>query len=209
VSSYFLILQTLKRETGAIASLPFRVCSIRKYEDTEERTAEAPDRRKTTAKNQTELQIEAPTEGTTKRSEEWLRKTGEFIISAIGLRKSGLFPFVKRDRGLERRQVVWSKSGSICDPNEEGNVREPNEFLFGRTKTPMGFSKTPVEFPMGFHSTRSTPYIRTRGQLRTMIGRKNGSRRTRETMMNDMRLRTCYSAYEKSILVMFTTIIAA
>jgi len=48
---------------------------------------------------------------------------------------------------------------------------------------------------MGFHSTRSTPHIRTRGQLRMMIGRKNGSRRTRETMMNDMRLRTCYSAY--------------
>jgi len=91
-----------KRDTGAIVSLSFKVRSIRKYEDTEEGMAEAPDRRKTTAKNQTELQIKAPTEGTTKRSEEWLRKTGEFIISAIGLRKSGLFPFVKRDRGLGR-----------------------------------------------------------------------------------------------------------
>jgi len=73
--------------------LSFKVCSIRKYEDTEERMAEAPDRRKMTAKNQTELQIEAPTKGTTKRSEEWLRKTGEFIISAIGLRKKWSRPF--------------------------------------------------------------------------------------------------------------------
>ncbi len=111
------------RETSTFASLYLRVCSTRKCEDTEGRTADAPDQRKTTAKNQTELQIEAPTEGTSKRSEKWLRKTGKFIISAIGLRKSSLFPFIKRDRRLEQRQVVWSKSGLICDPNE---VREPN-----------------------------------------------------------------------------------
>jgi len=89
-----------KRDTGAIVSLSFKVCSIRKYEDTEERTADAPDQRKMTATNQAELQIEAPTEGTTEKREERLRKTGESIISAIGLRKRGLFPFIKRDRRL-------------------------------------------------------------------------------------------------------------
>ena len=164
-----------KRDTGAIVSLSFKVCSIRKYEDTEERTADAPDQRKMTATNQAELQIEAPTEGTTEKREERLRKTGESIISAIGLRKRGLFPFIKRDRRLQRRQVVSSKSGSICDPNEEGNVREPNEFLSERTKTPMGFRRHLSISQRVFMVHRISG---TRGQLRaTIVEWKNGSRR--------------------------------
>jgi len=90
------------RETSTFASLYLRVHSTRKCEDPKETTADAPDRRKTTAKNETELQIEAPIEGTTKKREEWLRKAGESIIAAIGLRKGCIFPFIKRDRRLEQ-----------------------------------------------------------------------------------------------------------
>ncbi len=154
------------RETSTFASLYLRVRSTRKCEDPEETTADAPDRRKTTAKNETELQIEAPIKGTTEKREGWLRKTGESIISAIGLRKRGIFPFIKRDRRLQRRQVVSSKGGSICDPNEEGNVREPNEFLSERTKTPMGFRRHLTSSQRVFMVHRISG---TRGQLRATI----------------------------------------
>jgi len=90
--------QDIKERQESLSLFLFRVCSTRKCEDPKEMTADAPDQRKMTAKNQTELQIVALTKGTTKRSEERLRKTGESVISAIGLRKSGLFPFIKRDR---------------------------------------------------------------------------------------------------------------
>jgi len=81
------------RETGVLVSLYLRVRSIKKCEDPEETTADAPEQRKTTAKSETELQIEAPTQEATKKNEEQLRKTVKSFTSAIGLRGSGLFFF--------------------------------------------------------------------------------------------------------------------
>jgi len=78
--------------------LYLRVRSTKKYEDLEEAMADPPDRRETTAQNETELQIVAPTEEATKKSEGWLWKTFESPTSAIGLRGRGLFFVIKRNR---------------------------------------------------------------------------------------------------------------
>jgi len=51
--------------------------------------------------NEMELQIETPIKEMAIEEEEWLKKTDKLIVSAIGLRKRGLFLFIKKDRGLE------------------------------------------------------------------------------------------------------------
>jgi len=51
--------------------------------------------------NEMELQIEAPIKETAKEDRKWLKKTDESIVSAIGLRKRGLFIFIKKDQWLE------------------------------------------------------------------------------------------------------------
>jgi len=97
--------------------------------------ADAPIERKTPEKNKTELQIEAPIEETTNKGEDWFRKTGKSITSAISLRGRGLFFFIKRRQRVKRRQELSSDDGSICGlwSERRGEPEEipesPNEFL--------------------------------------------------------------------------------
>jgi len=99
--------------------------------------------------DKTELQIEAPIKEMAIEEEKQLRKTDKSIVSAIGLRKRGLFLFIKKDWQLEWQQGLLLKSRSICDPSQERDNKDPNEFLFGQMRTLTSFWR-PSQVPSGF-----------------------------------------------------------